>query len=79
VFTARYVVSGLAFSLPALAGGLADERFGPEPTAVSYGAVHALLRLAAIVFELAREQRETEVKGASSERDRDHRFQDRLR
>jgi hypothetical protein len=41
-----YVVSDLAFSLPALAAGLADERFRLEPTAVSY-AVDALSVLTA--------------------------------
>lgn len=39
VFATMYLVSYLAFSVPALAAGLAAGRFGLEPTAVAYGVV----------------------------------------
>jgi hypothetical protein len=59
-----YVVSDLAFSLPALAGGLMS---GSAPSRLrSAMGLDALSRLNAIVFELARGHRETEVKGAST-------------
>ncbi len=48
VFAAFYVVSYLAFSLPALAAGFATNAFGLRPTAIVYGAVVLALSLAAI-------------------------------
>ena len=48
VFATMYIVSYLAFSVPALAAGLAVERFGLKPTAVTYAAAEvALILLAA--------------------------------
>ena len=44
-----YLVSYLAFSVPALAAGLAVERFGLEPTAVAYGGLDVALILIAVV------------------------------
>lgn len=41
VFSTMYLVSYLAFSVPALAAGLAAGRFGLEPTAVGYGVMVA--------------------------------------
>ncbi|HWD83174.1 MAG TPA: MFS transporter [Kribbella sp.] len=49
VFATMYIVSYLAFSVPALAAGLAAERFGLEPTAVAYGALEVALILVATV------------------------------
>lgn len=48
LFAAFYVISYLAFSLPALAAGLADNAVGLRPTAIVYGAVVLLLSLSAI-------------------------------
>jgi predicted MFS family arabinose efflux permease len=48
LFAAFYVISYLAFSLPALAAGLADNAIGLRPTAIAYGAVVLLLSLSAI-------------------------------
>ncbi|AMM20200.1 hypothetical protein AX769_08520 [Frondihabitans sp. PAMC 28766] len=47
VFATMYIVSYVAFSVPALAAGLAVERFGLEPTAVVYGAFEVALVLVA--------------------------------
>jgi MFS family permease len=47
MFAAFYVVSYLAFSVPALAAGLASTSAGLRPTAIVYGAVVLLLGLAA--------------------------------
>jgi len=43
VFATMYIVSYVAFSVPALAAGLAVERFGLKPTAVVYGACDVAL------------------------------------
>jgi MFS family permease len=48
IFAAFYVVSYLAFSLPALAAGLASTSVGLQPTALVYGAVVLALSVAAI-------------------------------
>jgi MFS family permease len=48
LFAAFYVISYLAFSLPALAAGLADSSVGLRPTAIVYGAVVLLLSGCAI-------------------------------
>ena len=48
VFATMYIVSYLAFSVPALAAGLAVGRFGLEPTAVAYGALEIALVLVAM-------------------------------
>lgn len=47
MFAAFYVVAYLAFSLPALAAGLASSAVGLRPTAIVYGAVVLALSLAA--------------------------------
>lgn len=47
MFAAFYVVSYLAFSVPALGAGLASTEFGLRPTAIVYGAAVLLLGLAA--------------------------------
>jgi hypothetical protein len=44
-----YVVSYVAFSLPALVAGVAVERVGLAPTAVGYGVLDVLLVLVAVV------------------------------
>ncbi|WP_051941133.1 MFS transporter [Phaeacidiphilus oryzae] len=49
LFAAVYVVNYLAFGVPAVIAGFAVPRFGLEPTAVVYGAIVALLSLAALV------------------------------
>ena len=49
VFATMYIVSYLAFSVPALAAGLAVEQFGLKPTAVAYGALEVALVLIAMV------------------------------
>jgi pimeloyl-ACP methyl ester carboxylesterase/predicted MFS family arabinose efflux permease len=49
VFATMYIVSYLAFSVPALAAGLAAERFGLKPTAIAYGALDIALVVVAIV------------------------------
>lgn len=48
VFATMYIVSYLAFSIPALAAGLAVERFGLEPTAVTYGVMEVALGVIAV-------------------------------
>ena len=52
-----YIVSYLAFSVPALAAGLAVERFGLKPTAVAYGALDVALVLIAAVAGSVRAHR----------------------
>ena len=47
MFAAFYVVSYLAFSVPALAAGLASTSVGLRPTAIVYGAAVLVLGLAA--------------------------------
>lgn len=58
VFATMYIVSYLAFSVPALAAGLAAERFGLEPTAVAYGALEVALILIATAAGLIRAHRQ---------------------
>jgi MFS family permease len=60
VFATMYIVSYLAFSVPALAAGLAVQRFGLEPTAVTYGTSEALLVLVAIALGTVRSRRPAE-------------------
>jgi predicted MFS family arabinose efflux permease len=57
VFATMYIVSYLAFSVPALAAGLAVGRFGLEPTAVTYGALEVALVLVAMTAGAARGRR----------------------
>ncbi|MEV3913396.1 alpha/beta fold hydrolase [Streptomyces canus] len=57
VFATMYIVSYLAFSVPALAAGLAVERFGLKPTAVTYGALEVALVLIAMVAGIVRARR----------------------
>ncbi|MCO5974124.1 MFS transporter [Actinoallomurus soli] len=57
VFATMYIVSYLAFSVPALAAGLAVERFGLEPTTVAYGALEVALVLIAMVAGIVRARR----------------------
>lgn len=54
VFATMYVVSYVAFSVPALAAGLAVARFGLEPTAVAYGALDVALVLVAMIIGVVR-------------------------
>lgn len=54
VFATMYIVSYLAFSLPALAAGLADEAFGLRPTVVAYGGVVVALAVLALVTQTVR-------------------------
>jgi MFS family permease len=49
VFATMYTVSYLAFSIPALAAGLAVERIGLKTTAVAYGVMDVALVLIAVV------------------------------
>ena len=58
VFASMYVVSYLAFSVPALAAGLAVGRFGLEPTVVAYGALDVALVLVAMVVGGVRARRQ---------------------
>ncbi|HSS32438.1 MAG TPA: MFS transporter [Solirubrobacterales bacterium] len=51
LFAAFYVVSYLAFSLPALAAGLASQSAGLRPTAIVYGAAVLVFSLAAILVQ----------------------------
>lgn len=51
LFAAFYVVSYLAFSLPALAAGIADNAVGLRPTAIVYGAAVLVFSLAAIAAQ----------------------------
>ncbi|MET1071966.1 MAG: MFS transporter [Umezawaea sp.] len=57
VFATMYIASYLAFSVPALAAGLAVERFGLKPTAVAYGALEVALVLLAAVAGVVRARR----------------------
>ena len=57
VFATMYIVSYVAFSVPALAAGLAVEQFGLEPTAVTYGALDIALVLIATVAGLIQTRR----------------------
>lgn len=47
LFAVFYVISYLAFSLPALAAGLASNEFGLRPTAIAYGCAVLVLSLLA--------------------------------
>ncbi|WP_157979593.1 MFS transporter [Kribbella monticola] len=60
VFATMYIVSYLAFSVPALAAGLATERFGLEPTAVAYGALEVALILIAAAAGIVRQASKNE-------------------
>jgi predicted MFS family arabinose efflux permease len=53
VFATMYIVSYLAFSVPALAAGLAVGRFGLAPTAVTYGALEVALVVVAMATRAA--------------------------
>ena len=63
VFATMYIVSYVAFSVPALAAGLAVERFGLESTAVTYGLVDVALVLVAMVAGTARSRRHVDRGG----------------
>ena len=65
VFATMYIVSYLAFSLPALAAGLAVQRFGLESTAVTYGLVDVALVAVAMGAAIARAGRERGVRVTS--------------
>ncbi|MDT5010587.1 MAG: hypothetical protein QOH57_2204, partial [Mycobacterium sp.] len=54
VFATTYIASYLAFSVPALAAGLAVGRFGLKATAVTYGALEVALVLVAMVAAIVR-------------------------
>jgi MFS family permease len=53
VFATMYIVSYLAFSVPALAAGVAVGSIGLEPTAVAYGGLEVLLVLVTAVAAVA--------------------------
>jgi pimeloyl-ACP methyl ester carboxylesterase/predicted MFS family arabinose efflux permease len=57
VFATMYIASYLAFSVPALAAGLAVVRFGLKPTAVAYGVVEIALIVTAVVAGIVRARR----------------------
>ena len=57
VFATMYIVSYLAFSVPALAAGLAVARFGLKPTAVAYGVLEVALVLIAAAAGVLRARR----------------------
>lgn len=57
LFAVAYVVSYLAFSLPAVAAGLATTTFGLRPTAVVYAIVLIVIGAAAFGIEQARARR----------------------
>jgi len=57
VFATMYIVSYLAFSLPALAAGLAVGDVGLTPTAMTYGALEVALILFAMATGFARDRR----------------------
>jgi MFS family permease len=59
LFAAFYVVSYLAFSLPALAAGFAANAAGLRPTAIVYGAAVLVLSLAAIGAQRRLESRDS--------------------
>jgi len=65
VFATMYIVSYLAFSLPALAAGLAVQWFGLESTAVTYGLVDVALVAVAMGAAIARAGRERGVRVTS--------------
>lgn len=57
LFAVAYVLSYLAFSLPAVAAGLATAVFGLRPTAVAYASALIVLGAAAFVIEQLRARR----------------------
>lgn len=57
VFATMYVVSYLAFSLPALVAGLADQAFGLAPTVATYGVVVIVLTALAPASRVVRDRR----------------------
>lgn len=57
VFATMYIVSYVAFSVPALAAGLAVARIGIEPTAVAYGVCDVALVVVAMIPGLVRARR----------------------
>lgn len=57
VFAVMYIVSYLAFSVPALAAGLAAVRFGLMPTAIGYGVMEVGLVAGAMSARVARARR----------------------
>jgi len=57
VFATMYIVSYLAFSVPALVAGLAVEQFGLKPTAVTYGLVDVALVVVAMATAIAQGRR----------------------
>lgn len=57
VFATMYIASYLAFSVPALAAGIAVERFGLRPTSVVYGTAEVALVVAAALTEISRARR----------------------
>jgi MFS family permease len=59
VFATMYVVSYLAFSVPALAAGLAADRFGLMPTAVAYGLSLVVLVLISAATRILRPRQHT--------------------
>jgi MFS family permease len=59
VFATMYIVSYLAFSVPALAAGLAVEGFGLEPTVVAYGALEVVLVVIAMAASVGQARRRT--------------------
>ncbi|AGZ41054.1 MFS transporter [Actinoplanes friuliensis] len=59
VFATMYIASYIAFSVPALAAGLAVQRVGLEPTAVTYGAAEVALVLLAMTAGLIQARRRT--------------------
>lgn len=54
IFATMYIASYLAFSVPALAAGLAVEGIGLKPTAISYGLLEVLLIMVAIASQARR-------------------------
>ncbi|WP_394771131.1 MFS transporter [Lacisediminihabitans sp.] len=69
VFASMYIVSYVAFSVPALAAGLAVAPFGLEPTAVAYGALDVTLVVIATgagFLRARRRNRESELRPAAA-------------
>ncbi|RKS75238.1 putative MFS family arabinose efflux permease [Motilibacter peucedani] len=57
LFAAAFVISYVAFSVPAVAAGFATTSFGLHPTVVVYGAFVAVLALSALVVQGVRARR----------------------